>query len=1058
MNTTEIIFSFIFIFIIIIIITIYYNFSSNNNNNNLHFIDSNTKLLDANNKFLEVNNKLSDANNKLSDTNNKLSDTNNKLSDANNKLSDTNNKFQNCLFNKQDSSIISTVQNIPSQNNLQYQLVSVPIQTTKPELEPINTSLKPVPINNSIKPVQINSSLKPVLINSSQSVPNNNSIKQIPINSSQAVPINNSIKQIPINTSQPVPINNSIKQVPINSSQPIPINNSIKQVRINSSQPVPINNSIKQVPINSSQPVPINSSQPVPINSSQPVPINSSQPVPINSSQPVPINSSQQVPINSSQPVPINSSQPVLVNSSQPVLVNSSQPVLVNSSQPVLVNSSQQVLVNSSQPVLDNSSQPVLDNSSQPVLVNSSQQVLVNSSQPVLDNSSQPVLDNSSQPVPVLSSSQEQSVNNQDAIVNNQDAIVNNQDAIVNNQDAIVNNQNIIVNNIILRKEPTQYTNKIELNEEFESVDKLESSNKKFKMLLKNSNIIIVNNEGVEIFNTMNTNLDGVQIKINAEGNLVILSLSSKIIWSLNKKGIDKLILENDGAIRVYDNLNNLIWESQPLLVSFWQEFNSFKLTIEGQQDKKAYSNGTYTVSSSSYVSTREPYNLFNKSRIKFWNCSSTKNKLESNYFTYPYKNGLYIGGGSQDKIYKTNDISGEWIQIELPYNMILTNYSILNNQLSKNNFIKSWMIFGSNDNQNWETITSNILQEQIPAQTIGMYEINSTKDYCIFRLVITSLESGNEIQILQLNLTGLYVKPSSNITSSSSNIITNNFLKIGDTFDNNSIIESNNKKFKLLLGQDKNLIITDSTNNQLWSSDLATPQTNKVVLLSNGNFSMVDKNNNELWSTKTTDKGAKILYLDNDGGLRLYNIINNVIWESKLRITPLKSSFTSNEIDTSDGKYTVSASSSNSSKLPFNIFNIKGRNKYWDLENGFLYKNGAYIGTTKTSTSESTDINGEWVQIKLPKQLLLTNYALLDFVNIKINFIKSWIIVGTNDNTTWDIVDKKNISVVNQNDVIGLYNTSSTKSYNTYRLIITSVDGGTTVQLVSFYLYGIWS
>jgi hypothetical protein len=215
----------------------------------------------------------------------------------------------------------------------------------------------------------------------------------------------------------------------------------------------------------------------------------------------------------------------------------------------------------------------------------------------------------------------------------------------------------------------------------------------------------------------------------------------------------------------------------------------------------------------------------------------------------------------------------------------------------------------------------------------------------------------------------------------------------------------------------------------------------------------MVDKNNNEIWSTKTTDKGTKILYLDNDGGLRLYDIINNVIWESKPRITPLKSSFTSNEIETSDGKYTVSASSSNSLKLPFNIFNIKGRNKYWDLENGFLYKNGAYNGTTKTN-----DINGEWVQITLPKQLLLTNYALLDFVNIKINFIKSWVIVGTNDNTTWDIVDKKNISVVNQNDVIGLYNTNSTKSYNTYRLIITSVDGGTTVQLVSFYLYGIWS
>ena len=707
-------------------------------------------------------------------------------------------------------------------------------------------------------------------------------------------------------------------------------------------------------------------------------------------------------------------------------------------------------------------SQPVsINSSSQPVsIINSSQEVsIINSSQEAsIINSSQPVtINNSSQEASIINSSQEASIINSSqeaSIINsNQEVSINNQ-PVLNNLE--LTNQNTVQSNIILRKEPTQYTNKLELNEEFESVDKLESSNKKFKMLLKNSNIIIVNNDNNEIFNTMNNNLDGVQIKINAEGNLVMLSLSSKVVWSLDKKGGDKLILENDGAIRLYDNLNNLLWESQQLLVSFWQDFNSFKLTIEGQQDKKAYSNGTYTVSSSSYVSGREPYNLFNKSRIKFWNCSSTKNKLESNYFTYPYKNGLYIGGGLPDKTYKTNDISGEWIQIELPYNMILTNYSILNNQLSKNNFIKSWTIFGSNDNQNWETITSNTLQEQISAQTIGMYEINSTKDYCMFRLVITSLESGNEIQILQFNLTGLYVKPASNAnTGAGSGPSTINFLKIGDTFDNNSIIESNNKKFKLLLGQDKNLIITDTTNNQLWSSNLVAPQTNKIVLLSNGNFSMVDKNNNEIWSTKTSDKGSKILYLDNDGGLRLYDIINNVIWESKPRITPLKSSFTSNEIETSDGKYIVSTSSVNPLKLPFNIFNIKGRNKYWDLENGLLYKSGAYIGTTKTN-----DINGEWVQIKLPKQLLLTNYALLDFVNIKINFIKSWVIVGTNDNTTWDIVDKKNISATNQNDVVGLYNINSdiSKSYNTYRLIITSVDGGTTVQLVSFYIYGIWS
>ncbi len=1023
MNTIEIIFSFIFIFIIITIIIIYYKITSNNINNDFQNMKTqiiNTKLLDTNidTKLLEANNKLLDANTKLLDANNKLSDTNNKLLETNTKLSETNTKFQNQIITSVPISIPVLNNTLSDQQTIQS--VSVLNNSLQKQTVPIKQIVPIVPIV-PIKQIQNNSQ--------EQIVP----IKQIvPI-----LPIKQIVPIIPIKQIQ----NNSQEQtVPIKQIVPII---PIKQIQNNSQeQTVPIKQIVPIIPIKQIQ------------NNSQ----EQQNTLVISSSQPSIISLSQSAIINLSQPAINNSSQPAIISSSQPAIISSSQPAINNSSQPAINNSSQPAIISSSQPAIISSSQPAIISSSQPAIISSSQPAIISSSQPAINNSSQPAINNSSQPA-IISSSQEIINTNQE----------------INNSELLLNTE--VLNNINLRKEPKQYTNIIKMNEEFESIDKLESSNKKFKMLLKNSNIIIINNDNIEIFNTLNTNLDGVQMKINSEGSLIILSLSSKVVWSLDKKGIDKLILENDGAIRLYDNLNNLLWESQPLLVSFWQEFNSFKLIVEGQQDKKAYSNGTYTVSSSSYVSSREPYNVFNKSRIKYWNCSSTKNKLESNYFTYPYKNGLYVGGGLLEKTYKTNDISGEWIQIELPYNMILTNYSILNNQLSKNNFIKSWVIFGSNDNQTWETITSNILQEQIPSQTIGLYEINSTKDYCMFRLVITSLESGNEIQILQFNLTGIYIKQASSTgtntntntntgtgTNNNTIINTNNFLKIGDIFDNNSIIESNNKKFKLLLGQDKNLIITDTTNNQIWSSNVSsnilTSITNKFILLSNGNFSMVDKNNNEIWSTKTTDKGVKTLYLDNDGGLRLYDIINNVIWESKPRITPLKTAFSSNEIETSDGKYIVSASSSNPLKLPFNIFNIKGRNKYWDLENGFLYKDGAYIGTTKTTTSDSTNISGEWVQITLPKQLLLTNYALLDFVNIKINFIKSWVIVGTNDNTTWDIVDKKSISTTNQNDVVGLYNivlTNLTKSYKTYRLIITSVDGGSTVQLVSFYLYGLW-
>jgi len=152
----------------------------------------------------------------------------------------------------------------------------------------------------------------------------------------------------------------------------------------------------------------------------------------------------------------------------------------------------------------------------------------------------------------------------------------------------------------------------------------------------------------------------------------------------------------------------------------------------------QSYGNGTYTVTSSSQYGNSISlvnYEAFDKSVTPASNSNTWLSGNGNNGFT-SYTSALaYIGP------YFTNGIGGEWLQIQLPCNIILTGYSLGGGSIGTQWLPSSWYIFGSLDGAHWYQLDS----RSVPVNTIGTSPVNpytinglSLPYYKYFRLVIT--------------------------------------------------------------------------------------------------------------------------------------------------------------------------------------------------------------------------------------------------------------------------------------------------------------------------------
>jgi len=102
--------------------------------------------------------------------------------------------------------------------------------------------------------------------------------------------------------------------------------------------------------------------------------------------------------------------------------------------------------------------------------------------------------------------------------------------------------------------------------------------------------------------------------------------------------------------------------------------------------------------------------------------------------------------------------------------------------------------------------------------------------------------------------------------------------------------------------------------------------------------------------------------------------------------------------------------------------------------------------------------IAGEFVQIQLPYSLQLTTYKLYPQTGLKWSQYSPVIIyvVGSNDGTTWGLVDYQHITTYPDNENPYIFNpTTTTSSYSYFRLIINQIRNGNAVTFSDWTLTG---
>jgi len=198
------------------------------------------------------------------------------------------------------------------------------------------------------------------------------------------------------------------------------------------------------------------------------------------------------------------------------------------------------------------------------------------------------------------------------------------------------------------------------------------------------------------------------------------------------------------------------------------QAFSSDTLTVTSALN--SFENGTYTASASSYVSGAEAFYSFNGNINDIWHSAYSGN---NGYTQFPYNtSGVYQGGGSAPLTYSTTiqsvgSIGGEWVQIQLPYKLQLSTYTLYPPQGAGANWATRYptiyYIVGSTDGTTWYQVDYRTFSGPI-TPSIGPLTYTTTSNtnyYSYFRLITNKIQAGGSGDAVVLysewNLTGYF-------------------------------------------------------------------------------------------------------------------------------------------------------------------------------------------------------------------------------------------------------------------------------------------------------------
>jgi hypothetical protein len=159
-------------------------------------------------------------------------------------------------------------------------------------------------------------------------------------------------------------------------------------------------------------------------------------------------------------------------------------------------------------------------------------------------------------------------------------------------------------------------------------------------------------------------------------------------------------------------------------------------------------------------------------------------------------------------------------------------------------------------------------------------------------------------------------------------------------------------------------------------------------------------------------------------------------------------------------GNYAANCSSfylASGTEQPWRCFDKNNNGTWWTTSSGtYSATTGVYTGAISTTISGSAYL-GEWISIQFPNPIILITYTIYNSSLYNSRAPNSFKVAGSNDGTTWILVDTQTgiTSWTSSTTSITFTPSAQTIAYSYYRLCVNQTNGVTGAQI--FLTIGEW-
>lgn len=399
--------------------------------------------------------------------------------------------------------------------------------------------------------------------------------------------------------------------------------------------------------------------------------------------------------------------------------------------------------------------------------------------------------------------------------------------------------------------------------------------------------------------------------------------------------------------------------------------------------------------------------------------------------------------------IYKVTDHTDIWMQYDANKRYVLKSYSLTSAYASLTNAPQSWVLYGSSDNSNWNIIDEQVDQKFSEKNVTQTYTCSSDEGYKHFKLQVLTANGGSSVQISEWQLFGdLYFDP-----------LYQDFIQTADW------ISSEIDSTTLSKINDNDPMTVSSIDFDELPLEIVC-KTKVPVQLKNYSITSSDQDSGfdpMSWILYGSTDGDSWSFLDRrtDEVFEARNFKNSYSRSNSTKYNYFKLSIS--EINNADAsKVNIAEWELNGIGLSdYDVCSNPGGQMSAEHEGNYNTDNGVderYFNLIDGNQFSKYCINYEnsfWTSYESARPVKLTGYSLTAANDSPDRDPKAWKLYGSNNNSTWTLIDMQEDQMFYDRYNTNYYECSSVEKYSYFKLDVFENAGEKNIQLADWQLFG---